>query len=154
MNLFRITKPKYARDLSGTGAKLVGGRWNPPGKAVVYTAGSSALALLEHLTHLSRTDLGLTFQLILIETYQTPLTFLEDHFPALPSGWKDNPEICMEYGKQWMEGLFSPILRVPSVHSPWEYNFLINPQHSELDIAIVDQTYYVYDDRFLYKGER
>ena len=152
MNLFRITKPKYAHDLSGTGAKLAGGRWNPAGKAVVYTAGSSALSLLEHLTHLSRSDLGLTFQLVLIETYKTPIHFLEDHFPALPSRWKDDPAVCREYGKQWIEEQLSPILRVPSLHSPWEYNFLINPQHPELDIEIVDQEYFLYDDRFLRKG--
>lgn len=105
---------------------------------------------------LIRLDHGIVYRSIVesFSHYQTPLTFLEDHFPVLPSGWKDNPEICMKFGKQWIEGLFSPILRVPSVHSPWEYNFLINPQHPELDIAMVDQTYYVYDDRFLYKGER
>lgn len=152
MNLFRITKPKYAYNLSGTGAKLAGGRWNPGGKAVVYTAGSSVLALLEHLTHMSRADLELTFQFILIETYKTPISFLEDHFPSLPSGWKDDLIICRKYGKQWIEAQLSLILRVPSVHSPWEYNFLINPQHPALDIKIVDQEYYVYDDRFLSEG--
>ena len=152
MNLFRITKPKYTQDLSGTGAKLAGGRWNPAGKAVVYTVGSSALALLEHLTHLSRSDLGLTFQLILIETYKTPISFLEDHFPVLPAGWKEDLEICREYGNQWIEEQISPILRVPSVHSLWEYNFLLNPQHPALDIKIVDQEYYVYDDRFIHEG--
>jgi RES domain-containing protein len=58
----------------------------------------------------------------------------------------------MQYGKQWIDEQLSPILRVPSVHSPWEYNFLINPQHPELDIEIVDQTYYLYDNRFIREG--
>jgi len=151
LNLFRITKTKYVKDLSGTGAKLAGGRWNPPGKPVVYTAGTSALGLLEHLTHLSRTDLKLNFQLILIETYNTPISFLEDHFDKLPSQWRLEKDLTEEYGKQWLEKQFSPILRVPSVHSPWEYNYLLNPEHPDLDVEIVDSSYYVYDARFLDK---
>lgn len=149
MNLFRITKPKFARDLSGTGAKLYGGRWNPAGRAMVYTAGSSALCLLEHLTHLSRTDIALTFQLILIETYNTPIAFLEDYFQDYPTEWKNNQEMTRQSGKEWLEKQHSPILRVPSVHSPWEYNYLLNPEHPALDIEIVDKSYYVYDARFI-----
>lgn len=130
---------------------MYGGRWNPAGKAVVYTAGSSALCLLEHLTHLSRTDLGLTFQLILIETYNTSISFLEDHLNHLPLHWKNDQTLSREYGKQWLENQYSPILRVPSVHSPWEYNYLLNPEHPELDMEIVDTSYYVYDARFIKK---
>jgi RES domain-containing protein len=137
--------------LSGTGAKLVGGRWNPAGKPVVYTAGSSALSLIEHLTHLSRSDLEISFQLILIETYNTPISFLEDHIDKLPPEWKKDKEVTQDFGKQWLEQQYSPILRVPSVHSPWEYNYLINPEHPDLDIEIVDEVYYVYDDRFIEK---
>lgn len=151
MNLFRITKTKYAHDLSGTGAKLAGGRWNPAGRSVVYTAGSSALGLLEHLTHLSRTDLQLSYQLILLETYKTHISFLEDHFKKLPEKWKEDKILTQEYGKKWLENQFSPILRVPSVHSPWEYNYLLNPEHPDLDIDIVDSSYYVYDARFIVK---
>lgn len=149
MNLFRITKPKYAQDLSGTGAKLGGGRWNPKGQAVVYTAGSSALALLEHVTHLSRADLDLTFQLILIETYRTPIKFYQDFFPPLTNQWVADKTTTQIYGKEWNTQYYSPILRVPSVHSPWEYNYLINPAHPECDVSIVEQTYYVYDHRLV-----
>ena len=149
MKLFRITKPKYAQDLSGTGAKLGGGRWNPIGKEVVYAAGSSALALLEHLTHLGRADFALTFQLILIETYQTSVSNYENFFSPLPSDWKNNKKITQQHGKQWIEHEYSPILRVPSVHSPWEYNYLINPCHPDCEVAVVDQTYYVYDNRLV-----
>lgn len=151
MNLFRITRPAYARDLSGTGAKLFGGSWNPAGKAVVYTAGSSALSLLEHLTHLGRTDLGLTFQLVLLETYDTPITFMEDHFDPLPVHWKQDHALTQNCGNQWLSQQFSPILRVPSVHSPWEYNYLLNPLHPLLDIGMVDSSYYIYDARFIEK---
>ena len=51
MHVFRITKTLYSWDLSGTGARLHGGRWNPKGISVVYTAESRALATVEYLVH-------------------------------------------------------------------------------------------------------
>ena len=51
--VWRITKQKHARyAFTGDGARLYGGRWNSPGKLVVYTAESRALALAEILVHL------------------------------------------------------------------------------------------------------
>jgi RES domain-containing protein len=41
-----------AHAFDGEGARLYGGRWNSPGRPVVYTAGSLALAALEVLVHL------------------------------------------------------------------------------------------------------
>ena len=51
MLLYRISKSIYADDLSGTGAGFYGGRWNPKGFQMVYTAGSTSLAILEFLAH-------------------------------------------------------------------------------------------------------
>ena len=45
---WRIVKARHAlRAFTGEGAHLYGGRWNSPGVAVVYTAGSAALATLD-----------------------------------------------------------------------------------------------------------
>jgi len=52
MILYRIVKCNYADDLTGTGARLYGGRWNSEGKPAIYLASSRALALLEVLVHL------------------------------------------------------------------------------------------------------
>ena len=40
---FRVTRRPFA-DLSGEGARLVGGRWNSPGRAALYLAESRAMA--------------------------------------------------------------------------------------------------------------
>ena len=46
--VWRITTQRFAaRAFSGEGARLYGGRWNPKGWEVVYTAESQSLALLE-----------------------------------------------------------------------------------------------------------
>ena len=54
-SVYRVCRARYAR-LDGEGARLVGGRWNSPGRAVVYMAESVALAVLENLVHMSRQD--------------------------------------------------------------------------------------------------
>src|ERR1017187_2036546 len=53
--VFRVCRARYAR-LDGAGARLVGGRWNSSGRAVVYMAESIALAVLENLVHMTRQD--------------------------------------------------------------------------------------------------
>jgi len=64
----------YAR-LDGEGERKVGGRWNSPGRAVVYMAQSVALAVLENLVPMSRRD------------YPTGYVIVEarvpDHIPIL-----------------------------------------------------------------------
>ncbi len=48
MICYRVVRRKYD-NLSGQGAKLFGGRFNPPGIPAVYSSQSIALAVLEVL---------------------------------------------------------------------------------------------------------
>jgi len=53
---YRLHRTRYTgRD--ATGAKLWGGRWNSPGKDVLYASSSLALACLEVVVHLRDPDL-------------------------------------------------------------------------------------------------
>jgi len=47
-----VAAARAAQAFAGEGARINGGRWNPPGAPVVYTAESAALAALEMLAHL------------------------------------------------------------------------------------------------------
>ena len=54
---YRLCKTRHmAAAFTGEGARLNGGRWNSPGKAVVYTSSSLSLATLEVLVHLEDPD--------------------------------------------------------------------------------------------------
>lgn len=58
VNGSRIVKEKHAASaFTGEGAKRFGGRWNNPGVAVVYVAGSASLAMLEMLVHIEAPEL-------------------------------------------------------------------------------------------------
>src|SRR5947209_6747073 len=50
MRAFRVADRRHTI-FDGTGAKLHGGRWNSPGRAVIYAAETYAGALLEVLVH-------------------------------------------------------------------------------------------------------
>jgi RES domain-containing protein len=63
--VYRVVRRKYA-DLSGEGARRVGGRFNPPGIAAVYTSESIALGVLEVLVHLDRSELPSDYVVIAI----------------------------------------------------------------------------------------
>ena len=57
---FRLVQARWAHDaMSGEGARLAGGRWNPPGMLAVYLAESRSLAALEVVVHAPREVLRL-----------------------------------------------------------------------------------------------
>ena len=58
MTAWRIAKQKHqSTGLSGEGARIYGGRWNPIGTPVIYAAESLSLATLEIIVHLEREQL-------------------------------------------------------------------------------------------------
>ena len=56
MIIYRFAHKKFAGDLSGTGAKLNGGRWNFTGIPVVYSSEHISLGLLEILANANTLD--------------------------------------------------------------------------------------------------
>lgn len=152
--VWRIAKhtPQYsADDLTGGGAKITGGRWNSKGKPLVYAASTIALATLETLAHLGdsiairnaflvRIDIPLTMwrRRAVIEAGSLDVTWV-----AEPPG-----STTIVAGDDWIDAAAEPLLLVPSVLVPEEYNVLINPAHpSSRKITATVTRQFIYDPR-------
>lgn len=127
---WRVVNKKYAAGaFSGEGALKFGGRWNSIGTPLVYTSGSLALATIEILTG------GIPLRLL--DGYgKIPVDFndaLVESIPVgtLPREWGDYPPHTKTQilGDNWVKGLKSVVLEVPSVVIKEEFNYLINPFH-------------------------
>lgn len=129
---FRIVKQRHATTaFDGEGARRFGGRWNSRGTRMVYTAESRALALLEILTHTQNADLLAAYVVIELQFEPELATALEAS--DLPAIWRDSPPpaAVQAIGDRWAADKGSVLLRVPSVLVPEEYNYLLNPAHSD-----------------------
>ena len=132
ISAWRITKQKHAKSaFSGEGARIYGGRWNSPGTAMIYTAQSQALAVLEMLIHLDSPELLKRYSLFEVE--MDLLYVAELDLSNLPRNWRANPTPAgvRALGDDWVASRRSVALRVPSALVPAESTFLLNPQHPD-----------------------
>ncbi|NKE73644.1 RES family NAD+ phosphorylase [Candidatus Manganitrophus noduliformans] len=147
--VYRIALAKHARDLSGKGARLTGGRWNTKDTAVIYTSESRSLAAMEYLVHVSLTDIPPEIKITSIGISETIIPKEID--PSdLPKDWRKSPApfLLGDIGAKWVSGMDSLLLRVPSAVVLHEFNILINPAHPDMkSVKIVDVESFIYDER-------
>jgi RES domain-containing protein len=125
MELWRLCRRPYA-DLTGEGARRRGGRWNSPGRAVVYLAEHPALAALELRVHLD-----LPFELL-----PADFVLMRVALPDAVIGRQDTiPPVTVATGDTWLTDARSAALRVPSVLIPHAWNVLLNPRHPDAEQA-------------------
>ena len=136
LKLWRIaaaTRDSAAEDLSGAGAARYPGRWNRAGEAVIYSAPTRAIAVLESAAHVDDGGFPLNRFLVEIEVpvavwserEEIPVSGLPATWDAIPAG-----HASMDFGSTWLRSRRSAILLVPSVIVPEEWCALINPQHA------------------------
>ena len=120
MDAWRLCRRPYA-DLTGEGSRRFGGRWNSPGRPVVYLAEHPALAALELRVHLD-----LPFDLL-------PGDFVLMHVvvPDTPNAVPAAESDTVAVGNAWLADARSVALRVPSVLVPHAWNILWNPVHPD-----------------------
>ena len=120
-----------ANDISGTGARQTGGRWNSEGVPMVYASASIALAMLETLVHLGGG--GLPFNRFLVRIDIPEALWNARRILEAPGGWDAIPAgiTSRAAGDAWCAGARSLLLAVPSVVVPEEHNILINPRHAD-----------------------
>jgi RES domain-containing protein len=125
--------PGYtADDLTGTGAKLSGGRWNRPGNAMLYCASNISLAVLETFVHLKAGGLPLNRYLVEL-TIPDPVWRRATALTPPAVGWDAIPtgKTSLDEGDRWLKANLSAVLIVPSVIVSEEANVLINPLHPD-----------------------
>lgn len=138
MLLYRITRKDFA-DLSGTGSRLYGGRWNSEGRAAVYLAASRSLAMLEALVHLDPTNIPDNLCLMQVDV---PDDFEEFDAKLLPHNWEsyDDQYMLKQIGNNFLLKKEKLLLKVPSAIVKQEFNFLFNPLHPKAAEAKVIST--------------
>lgn len=132
MRAFRIAD-KHFSIFDGTGARLTGGRWNSPGRPLIYAAETFSGALLEALVHANLGRLPRTQAMIEI-TIPDAIAIESLTGEKLP-GWDAEDQIASRaFGDQWLAGKRSAVLLVPgAVTGGRERNVLINPEHADFD---------------------
>jgi RES domain-containing protein len=147
MLVYRIAINKYIHDLSGAGAALYGGRWNNKGTYLVYTAGSPSLSLLEVMVHAGKA-LQKIYGLATIFIPDRSIFEVDIHKLPGNSLTFPPPESIKEIGDSFVEDNQYLALKVPSAVMRYEYNYLINPKHSDFKLVkIVENVPVVIDKR-------
>lgn len=115
----------------GSGARLVGGRWNSPGRPLIYAAETFAGALLEVLVHANLARIPRTHAAIVItipENVAIETLAVED----LPEWGSPSQAASRAFGDLWLKERRSAVLRVPSIVTHGrEHNVLLNPEHAD-----------------------
>jgi RES domain-containing protein len=137
LTIWRMTTARHAdRAFSGEGARLYGGRWNPRGVTMVYTAGSQSLAMLELLVQ----DDPLRAHYVMIPaTLPARLKIERITLNDLPDDWRspEAREQLRAMGADWCRSGSSAVLAVPSSVIPSETNYLLNPLHPSFGKIVV-----------------
>ncbi len=136
---FRIIKAKRAQTaMDGEGARINGGRWNPPGVAVVYLAASRALAALETLVHTGRDAVLWDWRVICVTVPDELID--KPEVAKLPTGWNAQPSsaVARKFGAAWVGGGTNPAILLPSAVIPAENALVLNVSHpgvSKIEIS-------------------
>jgi RES domain-containing protein len=131
MQVYRITRVDYCRDLSGEGAKRYGGRWNRKGSLLLYTSAHISLAFVELLVNVDPVQLQADYRIMVIHI-DDELSIHKLDEKQLPVRWRDRDSSALQdIGMQWLTDGQEAVLSVPSAVIPHESNYLINPAHPE-----------------------
>lgn len=128
MRFYRIADSRHAPE-SGEGARLHGGRWNSPGRAVIYACETQTGAMLEKLVH-TNGRMPKHQVCVVFEAPDTLKTVSID--PKDIPGWAAADMVeSRKAGDAWLEKAPTSALLVPSVVFDFERNVLLNPEHPD-----------------------
>lgn len=153
MFLYRISRSKYIKDLTGIGAKEQGGRWNNMGTLLIYTSDSASLAVLEFLANIKLSIAPKNLSIAKINLPgDLPIESIE--IQDLPVNWHlyPAPKMLADLGSDWVKSNSSVALTVPSAQVPDspDRNYLLNLLHPDFyKIRIEEVIAYSFDKRLV-----
>lgn len=150
MRAYRIADRRFPL-FDGTGARLTGGRWNSPGRAVIYAAETFAGAVLEILVHANLGRVPRTHAWIEIDIPDEVRieTLSAESIPHWETG---DPGATRAFADQWLVEARTAVLLVPSFATRGhERNVLINPEHRQFSRIKASKPQMVAWDERLFK---
>lgn len=151
MRIYRIADRRYPI-WDGTGAMLVGGRFNSAGHPVIYGATTFAGAMLEVLVQARIGKVPHTHVFVVAEAPDN-IAIERADAATLPVGWDGSDlEIARAFGDRWIAENRSALLLVPSVVAREEWNALVNPTHPMTQsFAVSESRPVVWDERLFFR---
>ena len=149
MEVFRLSRRKYASPLSGKGAAVKGARWNSPGVELIYTASNRSLAMAEVAVHLTLATLPSDYVMLTIHV-PDDVSLTRINRADLPRGWNSfpYPSSTCSIGDSFVSRNAYCAMQIPSAVTKGDYNILINPHHPDFArVKIVDTEPFPFDDR-------
>jgi RES domain-containing protein len=151
MRVFRLAAAQFARSrkeaFNGQGGLQASARWHTAGRTLVYAAQSLSLAAFEILVHLKQTNDLQPFRFFVAEI---PKQFILRPF-SYPARWQTEYRISRAFGDAWLKASEQPVLPVPSLITPGEWNFLLNPLQRDFSLkwVIAGPSVYTFGHRLL-----
>jgi RES domain-containing protein len=156
VTVYRIAKLRYQDQVfAGLGGLYAHGRWTLRGRPVVYTSATISLAVLEYTANYKRRGW--------VPASILGRAFIPDDVPIdavqlseLPRRWADPdpPAALRKFGQEWLERGSSAVLKVPSAVVIEEWNYLLNPQHSDFNEFVIGESQRYQFDRRIVRTRR
>lgn len=149
MEVYRLSREKFAATLSGKGAAIKGARWNSIGVELIYTAANRSLAMAEVAVHLTLATLPSDYVMITI-FIPDDVSLQKLSISDLPADWNifPHPSATQITGDKFVTENKFCVLEIPSSVTQGDYNLLINPNHAEFKkIKIIATEKFPFDKR-------
>jgi RES domain-containing protein len=153
MRIYRIADERHPI-WDGTGAAIMGGRWNSPGQPIIYGSLSYSCAMLEILAHANIGRIPVSHRLVIAEV-SDEVSKESYGVSALPAGWDaENSASARAFGDLWLNEARTALLIIPSVVARLDSNALVNPLHPDARKLIIAPPEPVIWDKRLFNQSR
>ncbi len=149
MEVFRLSREKFAGTLSGKGAAIKGARWNSVGVELIYTAANRSLAMAEVAVHFTLATIPADYVMVTIFV-PGDISLQKINVADLPADWNTfpHPVSTQIFGDKFVRDNKYCILQIPSSVTQGDYNFLINPYRADFRrIKIIATEKFPFDKR-------